>query len=64
MGNVELCGGPSSQDLVGICLVGHIKNSQTRGLMTILEASKIRYNLESIELPKTEKNVNTQGLQG
>lgn len=41
MGNVELCGGPNAQDGKELHLVGHIKNSQTRALISVLEASKI-----------------------
>jgi len=64
MGNVELCAGTTSYNHGGIGLVGHIKNSQTRALMSILEASKIAYTLDSIELPKSEKRKPTQGTQG
>lgn len=66
MGNVELCGGPNAQDANELHLVGHIKNSQTRALISVLEASKIKYKLDIVSLPQpsTKKSNQTQGVQG
>mgnify|MGYP000132409959 FL=1 len=66
MGNVELCGAPDQRDMGSLRIVGHIKNSQTRSLLSILDACKIKYTFDSIIVPKTQnqKNTNTQGVQG
>lgn len=66
MGNVELCGSPDQKDLNSLRIVGHIKNSQTRSLMCILDACKVKYSFDSIIVPKSQnnKNTNTQGVQG
>ena len=49
MGN-QLCGAPTQGDIGDnqLRLVGHIKNSQTRGLMSILDAARIPYKFDSI----------------
>jgi len=52
MGNVELCGGPTQPDTNKLVLVGHIKNSQTRALISIMEAAKIKFAFDQIQLPQ------------
>jgi hypothetical protein len=65
MGNAEICGGiPVSHEVSKVKLIGHIKNSQTRGLMAVLEACKIKYIFEEIDVPKKKKPDNNQGVQG
>lgn len=66
MGNVELCGGPTAQTSTEIVVLGHMKNAQTRALMSILDAAHIKYTFQVTEVPSPSKNVNNnvQGTQG
>lgn len=66
MGNVELCGPSNAQDGNELHVVGHIKNSQTRALCSVLDASKIKYKLDIVSLPQpsSTKSNQTQGVQG
>ena len=51
MGNVELCGGPGAPEDHKLHLVGHMKNSQTRSLLCIIQACNIPYEFDKIECP-------------
>lgn len=42
---------------------GHIKNSQTRAILSILSAAKIQHKFNRVEAPK-KKLTNMQGTQG
>jgi len=68
MGNVELCGGPTNMDTSQVVLLGHIKNSQTRALMAIMESCRINYNLQVVVIHQQKESANqhpnTQGNQG
>ena len=51
MGNVELCGGPAQGVSNDLIVLGHIKNSQTRALLSILDACKIKYTFQKVDIP-------------
>ena len=62
MGNAAMCGGPASPEVNRMRIIGHIKNSQTRALMAILDQCKIRYIFNQIDIPKVDKPTNKQGV--
>ena len=56
MGNIELCPGTPESENDDLIVIGHMKNSQTRALLSILAAANIKYDFNKIDLPKPLKN--------
>lgn len=58
-----MCVSPPEQTSSELIVIGHIKNSQTRALLSILDAANIPFIFQKADMPKLE-NKNTQGNQG
>lgn len=52
MGNMEACLAPGQTVSDEVEVFGHIKNSQTRALLSILDAAKIPYRFNRVDMPR------------
>ena len=64
MGNMEICLAATNTVSDEVEVYGHIKNSQTRALLSILDAAKIPYRFNRVDMPRTQNPPNLQGNQG
>ena len=58
MGNIEMCLQQQTPFSSELEVYGHIKNSQTRALLSILDAAKIQYKFIKVEAPKVKQENN------
>ena len=58
MGNVEVCMGAPTTMSDELEVFGHIKNSQTRAILSILSAARIPHKFNKVEAPKV-RSANT-----